>query len=133
MKKFVEKFITIVGGVVIIAAFLIMMMGHEKSDAATLKNVSSANHVKQEYVYEVFEITEIKKGGKEIYGDIVYSTSGAMGTEGIFLDNTIYKQYGIKKKLKQGDIIIVKYDKKDYDQCIWDNMLDIKILKSVKK
>lgn len=132
MKKFVEKFVTVVGGVVIIAVFLIMV-DQGKSDAATLKNVSFANHVEQEYVYEVFKITEIKKHGKEIYGDIVYSTSGGMGGEGIFLDDTIYKQYGIKKPLKKGDIILVKYDKQDYDKFIWDNMLDIKILKSMKK
>lgn len=128
MKKFVEKFVTIVGGAIVIAVFLIMM-DYGKSDAVTLKSVSSANHVEQEYVYEVFKITEIKKRGKEIYGDIVYSTSGAMGGEGIFLDDTIYKQYDIKKPLKKGDIILVKYDKQDYDKYIWDNMLDIKILK----
>lgn len=128
MKKFVEKFVTIVGGAIIIAVFLIMM-DYGKSDAVTLKSISSANHVEQEYVYEVFKITEIKKRGKEIYGDIVYSTSGVMGGEGIFLDDTIHKQYGIKKPLKKGDIILVKFDKKDYDQYIWDNVLDIKILK----
>jgi hypothetical protein len=95
-----------------------------------LSNTVSAGEtkpLKKEYVYETFEITSVKPNA--IVGDILSSSSGDMGGEGVFLDNSIYPQFKINK-LKKGDIILVVYNKSDYDNLIWDNIVDIKIMKT---
>jgi hypothetical protein len=76
-------------------------------------------------VIETFEITEVKNG--EVRGELLTSTEGSTG-EGIYLDET-YKEYeSIKNWIKVGDVIKVDYEKKDYENEVWDNILDIEII-----
>lgn len=79
----------------------------------------------QSIVIETFEITEVKND--EVRGFLLTSTEGATG-EGIYLDET-YKEYeSVKNWIQVGDIIKVDYDKKDYENEVWDNILDIEII-----
>lgn len=73
----------------------------------------------QTHILEKFKITENKKG--HIYGDIIYSDSGAMGGEGIYLDKT-YKKYQDVKDIKVGAILDVEWTKKDYNNGAWENI-----------
>ena len=106
MKKF-ENVITIILGTLIILSFLIFITG-----------CSSDNN----YIYEEFKITRLTNNG-EIYGELTEGTG-----EGIYIDKTYYKNYNeLKEELELGDIIIVSYNKDDYKNEVWDNIVNIKI------
>jgi hypothetical protein len=84
----------------------------------------SACQYTNEFVYEEFEITENANG--EIRGGLI-STSEITG-EGIYLDET-YKGYDLLKDVEVGTRIKVTYDKDDYKNEVWDNIVDIDVIK----
>lgn len=71
-------------------------------------------------VEEKFEITEISEDKKEIRGEKTEGTG-----EGIYLDKTYYHDFE-KLDLTVGDVITVVYDKADYEDEIWDNIIEVK-------
>lgn len=81
------------------------------------------------FVYESFEITELNNDdGKEwVRGEILSSTSGDMGGEGIVLDSQIFPDYN-NYNFKVGDRIVVKYYEDDYNNQVWDNIADLQII-----
>jgi hypothetical protein len=79
----------------------------------------------EDKVIEEFVITDIHEQG--IKGEILSSTSGMMGGEGIYLENDYLEDNNLSK-LKLGDKIKVTYAKEDYENNIWDNILKIKEL-----
>lgn len=116
-----------------IAAATIIMGGVFSTTAVEHTDDTSAKtqiFYKDNYVFETFKITKINKKHTKIWGDITSSSSGIMGNEGIYLDKSYYKKFNkINKKLKKGDTILVVYSYDDYYQTVWDNILDIKIMK----
>lgn len=81
----------------------------------------AAPKLTEDYVVEHFVITNIAKNGKDIRGELKNGTG-----EGIFLTKSYYKDFdNIKKQLDVGDVIAVTYDKDDYLNEVWDNILDI--------
>lgn len=116
-----------------IAAATIIMGGAFSTTAVEHTDDTSAKtqiSYKDQYVFETFKITKINKKHTKIWGDITSSSSGMMGNEGIYLDKSYYKKFNkINKKLKKGDTILVIYSYDDYYQTVWDNILDIKIMK----
>lgn len=130
MKKIIENVLTIVGGCVLTVGFLFASESFQNKSsvqtvsAAALNDIQENTAYEDEYVFETFEIEEINKKG-EIRGGIVGSSEWSTG-EGIYLDETYTKSD--LSGLKVGDIILVVYDKQDYKEEIWDNILDVKNL-----
>lgn len=86
-------------------------------------SVDASNDV--EIVEEQFIVTSVSEN--EIYGDLVESPN-PIQAEGIYLDDSYY-DIGLLSKVKVGDKIKVSYDKKDYEEENWDNILEVKIIK----
>lgn len=74
-------------------------------------------------VYEIFDIVSIENG--EIRGEIVQGLEGQ--GEGIYL---LQKEF-MDKGIEVGDRIIVTYDKDDYANEIWDNIVEIEVLEKL--
>lgn len=77
------------------------------------------------FVYEDFKISENKNG--QIHGGIIASTENQTG-EGIYLDET-YHGYDEVKDVEVGDKIRITYNKDDYNNEIWDNIVDAEVIK----
>jgi hypothetical protein len=130
MKKFCENVLTILGGCVLITVFLTACEGFKdlKQEnhvaAETISHMQETTAYQDDFVFEVFKIENVNDKG-EIRGEIIGSSAWSTG-EGIYLDDT-YTRSDISG-LKVGDIILVVYDKQDYEEEIWDNILDVKKL-----
>jgi hypothetical protein len=111
MKNLMKKTIGAVAGIALISGFLLIHDPQPKVEA-------------QDLILEKFKITENENG--QIHGDIIYSQSGAMGGEGIYIDKT-YKGYEDVKDVKAGQILDIKWTKKDYENDVWDNIYSAEI------
>jgi hypothetical protein len=130
MKKIIENVLTILGGSVLIMGFILGAESFENFKqekhvaAATISHMQETTAYQDDFVFEVFKIENVNDKG-EIRGEIIGSSAWSTG-EGIYLDDT-YTKSDISS-LKVGDIILVVYDKQDYEEEIWDNILDVKKL-----
>lgn len=84
----------------------------------------SACQYTNEFVYEEFEITDNTNG--EIRGTLIATTENT--GEGIYLDES-YKGYNQLKDVEIGTRIKVTYDKDDYENEVWDNIVDVDVIK----
>lgn len=98
----------------IIAITLFLNMGNEM----VITHEIDTNAVVETFV--IHEETET-----EIRGELLNGTG-----EGIYLDETYTAQDWdqLKEDIKVGSVINVHYDKEDYENEIWDNILKIEVL-----
>lgn len=138
MKKFFKKSLTIlglsviIGGVTSLFTSSLSVLDEQASVVSAselISDIQENTEYKDEYVFDIFEITEIVGDYEEIYGEIIgssaWETEYATG-EGIYLDDTFKEQL---QGLNEDSVILVVYDAEDYMESIWDNILDVKILK----
>jgi hypothetical protein len=102
-----------------ISLFLIILTG-----CASKQVAEDPKEVKKYTVVETFKLVDFDEDG--IRGDLLTSTDGGMGEEGIFLDYDTVEDFDLT--VEDGDEISVTYDKEDYDNGIWDNILEIEEL-----
>lgn len=123
MKKFVKTLLSVAfAGVISLGVFA------DNTSAAEIYKKNDIAYADY-FVFEKFTITKIDKKRQTIHGDIIASTSGETG-EGIYLDKTYARNFKyLMKHLKPGDVIEVTYDKEDYYNEIWDNILHVQIVK----
>ena|SRR5690606_29178976 len=130
MRKLnVKRVLTLLGACIIAGGVFVKSVALLNDKAATVSaaELECVNEEVREVVQELFEITKVVtvRNHTEVYGEILGSTVGETG-EGIYLDNT----YGFDlSDFEEGQWILVTYDKEDYYEEIWDNILDIQILK----
>jgi hypothetical protein len=103
----------------------------KKPNELLIKEVSVPKHQIKEvldtknFVYEYFEVSDNKNG--QIHGGIIDSTENQTG-EGIYLDET-YHGYDDVKHVDVGDTIRITYKKEDYNNEIWDNIVEAEVIK----
>jgi hypothetical protein len=133
MKKIYENVLTIVGGCVLIGGFL-TACGEQNIAADKNEAVVQVSEYKQlkafdnKFVIDTFKINEVD--GDEVRGEIIKTTAPKQiqTGEGIYLLKSQKASYqSVVQSIHKGDIVEVTYLKKDYEQSIWDNILDVEV------
>ena len=130
MKKFIENTVSILGGIILITGFLAACEGKQDIDmqVGVSKYAVKNESFEERFVVDTFKITSVNDKG-EINGDLLSSTASDeewSTAEGIYLLKSEQASYTtVIEGLQVGDMIEVTYDKEDYKESIWDNILDI--------
>lgn len=123
-KQFFKNSVAVLGASIIIASPSYLTYTFAK-DANHVETSDYKIQYQDTFVYESFEISEVGDG--YVRGDLLTSTSGDMGSEGIYLDSEIFPFFN-DYKLKMGDRIVIKYNESDYKNMIWDNIVELEVL-----
>lgn len=125
MKKLLSNYSFSIGLMVLTFA-LSLLVGCASSSTA------SEDKTTERFVKEQFKIYEVSPDGEEIRGELIegyVQEEGERGTgngtaEGIYLDKTYYEKFG-EETLNVGDEIEVTYNKDDYENEVWDNIVNV--------